>query len=361
MFLLQAVLILFLLSTSSTCPCQTSSPRAYELGPSDVDFGAMGILGTSTNRLIMLRRPIGADNRQVYLGSTGRGWHRASRQQEIALNHLVIASGAGHGTTLYRLLGDHSNVEGSSILERSADKGRSWRRAKLQLLSPVLIAKNSPRQMRLRVLGVDGLTVFANIAVRRDGTREWENLPGVYVSRNGGDQWILFSTDLDPESIVTENGGLIFGVRDARMVKSNDDGRSWVPAEIGEHLPADLPLQGLENAPSNRRSAKLQIYQLEFLSSNVDSALFVTNGGLFIARDNGKQWCLVTFDTDLLYTVQSVAIAGPNGSHILVSTTGPSGPKLWESMDRGQTFHSSPIENFSESEPPMSGPVAGRT
>lgn len=342
----QIFLIALLFSTlPSACSCETASARSYRLGSGDIDFGSMQILRASPDQFVMLKRPIGAGREQVYLSGNGKKWHRASQQQELALTHLVTASGAGRGKTLYRVSGNYSSLEGSSVLERSDDLGKSWRRATLRFQSLAGSPEGVRKQIRLRILGVNDLTLYASIAVANEAAREWKALPGIYVSRDGGDQWRLFSTDLSTESAVVETDKFIFGLGSTGLVKSKDDGRTWTPAEIGQRLPAAFSLQGFENAPIDRKSKPLEVYQLEFQPGDPPSAFLVTNGGLFITHDNGKTWCLVTFDSDALYTVQSVAIADGDGLHVLATTAGPKGSELWESKDGGKAFNRVPLTN----------------
>jgi photosystem II stability/assembly factor-like uncharacterized protein len=138
---------------------------------------------------------------------------------------------------------------------------------------------------------------------------------------------------------VVERDGLIFGVDSTGLVESKDSGRTWSRAKLGQHLPTAFHLQGFEDAPTNRKSKELEMYQLEFQQGNHPFVLLVTNGGLFITRDNGINWCVVRFGSDMLYSVQSVAIADRDPSHILATTTDIHGPKLWESNDGGESFH----------------------
>jgi len=103
--------------------------HAYGLGPADVDLGAIHVLRTGSERLVLLKRAIGTNDIHVYLSSDGTAWQRAGRKQQLALDHLVVSSGAFRSkVVLYRL------VKSGSVLERSVDDGRSWTRA--QLLSP---------------------------------------------------------------------------------------------------------------------------------------------------------------------------------------------------------------------------------
>jgi len=338
----QIFLIAFLISTPpSTCSCQTGSSLSYRLGPGDIDFGAMQILRASPGQLLILKRPIGADRKQVYVSTDGERWRRAAHQQELAMSHLVIASGAARGKNLYRLLQD------DSVLERSDDMGKRWRRTMLRL-QPLADLRGTQQRMRLRIVGVNDLTLYANLETK-DVTagREWKALQGVYVSRNGGDDWQVFSKTLVAGSPVSEAGGVVFGIDGTGLVESRDEGQTWSATEIGQHLPAVLPLQDAQNAPVSRRSRNVQIYQMEFEQGNPHSAFLVTNGGLFVTHDNGKKWCLLTFGSDALYTVSSVAIA--DGSHIFATSTDLLGPKLWESKDGGESFHPVPVKTSNDS------------
>jgi hypothetical protein len=169
------LLFALLVSTPpSTCSCETLNSFSYRLGPSDIDFGAMRVLRVTPDRFVMLKRPVGADHEQVYLSGNGEKWHRALHQQELTLRHLVTASGAGQGKTLYRILGDYSALEGSSALERSDDQCTTWRRANLRFNSLVGAPVLTQQQLRLRILGVNGLTLYASIAIRDETASVWK-------------------------------------------------------------------------------------------------------------------------------------------------------------------------------------------
>ena len=49
----------------------------------------------------------------------------------------------------------------------------------------------------------------------------------------------------------------------------------------------------------------------------------MTNGGLYVTHDNGTRWWVATFGSDVLYTVQSVAVVDAGSSRVLATTTGP--------------------------------------
>jgi photosystem II stability/assembly factor-like uncharacterized protein len=134
------------------------------------------------------------------------------------------------------------------------------------------------------------------------------------------------------------HNGSVFAVRTTGVVESKDNGRTWSAAEIAGRLPKSLPITSAQNAPPDRRQRNLWVYQMEFPQSDPLSAFLVTNGGLFITHDNGKNWCLATFGSDVLNTVASVAFADESGFHVLAITVDYSGPALWRSQDGGRSF-----------------------
>lgn len=337
MFWNQLLVIAVLVSgPQSGCSCDPIGSQSYSLGPADVDVGAMHVLRAGPERLVLLKRAIGTDDIHVYVSRDGMAWHKAGPKQQLALDHLVVSSGTyGSKGVLYRLL------KSGSVLERSEDGGLGWTRAKLLFPGRSSEDKAQPKGVRITVVGANGLRLYG----RARGFYS-QDIPvsGIYVSNDGGDRWQLFSTDLVVGTTVAEHEGLILGVSTAGVVESRDNGRTWAAAEIAQKLPTSLPLRDAQAAPVGRRQKKLEVYQMEFPQTHPDSVFLVTNGGLFITHDEGKNWCVATFGSDVLYTVSSVALVNESGSHLLATTVERAGAVLWESKDGGQSFRRIPVQ-----------------
>lgn len=318
------------------CSCDAGVLHSYSLGPGDVDLGEMNLFEPSPGRLLLLKRPSGTDSVQVYGTSDSAMWRRMQRQREAALSHLVASSGVAQSRVLYRLSND------DSVLERSVDGGQSWINAQLRFQRGNSAQELDRKRMKITIVGTNGLTLYGRL-YRRAGLKDLSDShvaswPGVYVSRDGGDEWQPFARDLVVGTVVAEHGGSVFAVSTSGIVESRDNGRSWSAASMANHLPKSLPITGAENAPPDRREKFLAVYQMEFSADNPDSVFLVTNGGLFITRDAGKNWCLTTFGSDMFNMVSSVALANTSGSHVFVTTVDRSGPLLWESKNGGQSF-----------------------
>jgi hypothetical protein len=330
------VVALFVSSPPSQCSCDTGFLHSYSLGPGDVDLGEMNLFESSTGRLLLLKRPSGTDSVQVYETGASGTWRRVRRQDEVAVNHLVGSSGPAQSRVLYRLSTD------DSMLERSVDGGQSWITAKLRFQSGDSVQEMDRKRLKITIVGTNGLTLYGRV-YKRAGLKglsdsDIASWPGVYVSRDGGNEWQPFARDLVVGTAVVEHGGSVFGVSASGLVESKDNGRSWSAALMAYLLPKSFLITGTEKAPPDRREKSLAVYQMEFPDDNPDSVFLVTNGGLFITHDAGKNWCLATFGSDMFNMVSSVALANTSSSHVFVTTMDRSGPLLWESKNGGQSF-----------------------
>src|SRR5262249_28719516 len=158
-------------------------------GPADVDLGVMHVVRGDPEHLFLLQRAVGNDYVRVYVSSDGEVWHRARRQEQLSMSRLVVSSGITHSKVLYRL------SDGASQVERSTDNGRTWVPAKLDFHKA-----NGEHKQRTRtnitILGTHGLTLYARAATKESPDSSGHSWPDVYVSRDGGDNWQLFATDL---------------------------------------------------------------------------------------------------------------------------------------------------------------------
>jgi hypothetical protein len=330
------VVALFVSAPPGKCSCDTGVLRSYGLGPGDVDLGEMDLFESSPGRLLLLKRASGTDSVQVYETSDSAMWRRMQHQDEVAVSHLVASSGAAQGRVLYRLSND------DSVLERSVDGGQSWITAQLRFQSGDSAQELDRKRLKIAIVGTNGLTLYGRV-YRRAGQKDLSDAhvaswPGVYVSRDGGDDWQPFARDLVVGTAVADRGDAVFAVSASGLVQSKDNGRNWSAALMGYHLPKSFSITGAEKAPPDRREKSLAVYQMEFPADNPDSVFLVTNGGLFITHNAGENWCLTTFGSDMFNMVSSVALANPSGSHVFATTVDRSGPALWESRDAGLSF-----------------------
>lgn len=336
------VLMLFVSAPPNQCSCDSGVLHSYSLGPGDVDLGEMDLFESSPGRLLLLKRASGTDSAQVYETRDTSTWRRIQPQDEVAVSHLVASSATAQNRVFYCVLND------DSVLERSVDGGQSWISAKLRFQSGDGTQEFDPKRLKITIVGANGLTIYGRV-YRRAALKELSDFyvrfrPGVYVSRDGGDEWQPFAWDLVVGTAVAEHGGSVFAVSPSGLVESKDNGRSWSTALMAYHLPKSFPITGAEKAPPDRREKSLAVYQMEFPVDNPSSVFLVTNGGLFITHSAGENWCLATFGSDIFNMVSSVALANPSGSHVFVTTVDRSGPLLWESKNGGQSFRRITVE-----------------
>jgi len=168
-----------------------------------------------------------------------------------------------------------------------------------------------------------------------------QDLPGIYVSYDAGDNWSLLSSELRGFSaeghctlgINPSNPNMMIAHGRKGVVISRDGGRKWSPVGQQAELEKPAPLKGYAEALAERkrRGLKLErqwpfdwtyliIMQIEFDPDSEKAVYLVTNKGVFKSEDGARSWCLLDTGTWILFGVGPLYIDPMNPKRIFLGT-----------------------------------------
>jgi hypothetical protein len=269
-------------------------------------------------------------NNATYLSSPdgGRSWNPVADEVPSSLNaapNLFVRSISALNV-LYKF------VSGLGLYIRSEDDGKSWVLPKYEIQGrskDQWVEGMASRNYFLEtyVIAVDPKVPNKLYASMR--AVPWNNsalpireFPSILVSRDGGDSWTVFSSDLSPfppassGTLIAPIGispakpTLMFGVSKKGVVKSLDGGTSWSPVGQEEEL-VRRPVYKLEQQHSERllgAPSNLAVYQFAFDSTHLSIIYLVSNKGIFKTVDMGTSWRLLDLGFDEIDAVNSVAV-----------------------------------------------------
>jgi len=226
------------------------------------------------------------------------------------------------------------------LLRKSLDGGNHWIDCKYKIegLSPRQFAKKvangKPGTLHFGLAAIhpqDPATIYGTISVWVPSTSDPDtqektyDLPGIYVSYDGGDNWTVFASSLkgaDPDEpailgIDPVDPARILGHGKSGVVMTMDGGRSWKPVGQQAALEAPAEIEGRREAiaakgPSGKsiplypRFSYLAVHQIEFDPANRNVIYLVTNKGLYKSEDAARTWCLVYAGTPALSELHSL-------------------------------------------------------
>jgi hypothetical protein len=187
-------------------------------------------------------------------------------------------------------------------------------------------------------------TIFASFlgsASIGEGKAKSIPIPGLFVSRNGGENWTLFSRDLvlyDPQflhpvlGISSSNPLVMVGHQIDGLVITRNGGKTWAPvgqqrelespAYLGQEYEKDLErLKKLGIKPVENQSWKrLDVYQIEFQPRDDRTIVLGTSKGIYKSTDQGGTWRLLNLPFRTLYGTNSFVLNPDNPSEILVGS-----------------------------------------
>ena len=253
-----------------------------------------------------------------------------------------------------------------ATLETSEDDGKHWREALLNLPGfekPQNFRVTSKSRLLVEVAAIHPTrprTLFACFTAVSDTDKTTStgmrsaDLPGIYVSKDAGDHWSLFSADFRRRVLeepcllgISQNNPdtmLLHGV--SGLVITHDGGQTWAP--VGEQSQLEKParLKDYDGALARLKSKgivppKQWPYDWTYLS--IDGIFFdrredgviyiVSNKGLYVTHDGGLTWCLLHSGEGKLFGINSLFIDGKTG-YLFVS----SNRQILLSKDRGCHF-----------------------
>src|SRR5579859_437584 len=218
---------------------------------------------------------------------------------------------------------------------RSEDAGESWTMPQYEIngKSPEQVAfeKSHSRKYAivvslLTIHPKESRTIFASITVipwsvviKGGSDLPSYDLPGVYISKDGGEHWTLFSKSLHPDSplgIDPKDGQTIYARSQTSLVLSKDGGQSWVPVAESDQLVK--PPIGPSFDPLNLREMRISRFVFDPISSRILYVL--TNKGIYKTSDEGKNWCLLNLGFDIIQGINSLAITQSNPTVLFAGT-----------------------------------------
>jgi len=246
---------------------------------------------------------------------------------------------------------------------RSFDKGLHWELPKYLIDGKATeqfaakYAKDSRGHLSLSIVGTDpkdARRIFGSFNVSMASEKEVsqsQRIPGVYVSLDAGDNWVLFSGELvngSPVRISTSAPNIVWGVSETGPVRSDNGGKTW--RAVGQQAELMRPLFPIDEAKVNaaadaaggsqeefrRRAtenAKSQVWDIALYQQDSSYVLMLMNKGLFQSVDGGDSWHYLDIGSNMIGIINSASYDLTDPRTIYVGAV-----DLVKSIDGGCTF-----------------------
>jgi hypothetical protein len=247
----------------------------------------------------------------------------------------------GHPKILYKLLD-------TRLFLRSENGGRTWRHPRFSVDGvskekfAFEVSKNKSYRLEVDIAAIDPirpLTLYASLVVDPPARRnargdlvKWYELPGLYVSHDGGESWSKFTEVLlslsrnlmgpSPMGISPSNPNIMFGESRDGAVKSTDGGRTWTTVGQEKELNQEVQLRGGTGRPRPLSGpfVRLEVWQFVMHPSDPNVVYIVSNKGVFRTLDGGRTWCLLNLGFDTVDAYYNAALNPLNPQELFVGT-----------------------------------------
>ncbi len=193
------------------------------------------------------------------------------------------------------------------------------------------------------------LTIYATAKVapprRPEGDfREQYPLKGMYISEDGGENWMQFSESVGtfnkyPRYVVLgispSNPNVMFAAGERGILRSSDGGRTWRPVGQNDLLNLE-PLDTEDRAAGIKMPRKVLLNPTEFVfdPTSAQVVYMVSKEGIHRSLDGGDSWVLLDLGFDRLDGINSAAVDPLQPNRVFVGTD----RGLFMSEDQGCTF-----------------------
>lgn len=161
-------------------------------------------------------------------------------------------------------------------------------------------------------------------------------VPGVYHSLNGGENWEKFPdapTGATTLAISAVNPSLMYAGGSAGIFRSEDAGKKWSASGQNDLLVKRPRMEWEEHAESAEEPAGFNFEVSQLVLDPHDPAIIfiVSNKGFYRSVDGGGSWCLLNLGLDVLGSSNSLAINPEKSEEIFLGTS----RGVFYSNDRG--------------------------
>jgi len=278
-------------------------------------------------------------------------WHvkHGDMPSPLAIAGSAFVEAPSSPSTLYKFLDD------VGLYLKSVDGGKTWVLPTYSLEGisrEAFAAKKTGSDtyyLEFRIAAVhpaDSATLYATITVRPWNVTSQTELPelpmrDLYVSRDGGETWAIFTDALDAQSngsaplgISPVNPRIMYGLSSRGIVKSADGGLHW--ALVGEQAWLMAPAVDKQGRPLvlDGKLVGLQISQFLMDPRDEKVVYAVSNKGIYLTTDGGQSWVLLDLGLDEIGSINSMGVNPLNPEEIFVGTRNG----VFRSHDHGCRF-----------------------
>jgi len=166
-------------------------------------------------------------------------------------------------------------------------------------------------------------------------------LPGVYISKDGGDNWELFTEKIPRQGelgISPSNPLTMFASTKEGLIRSRDGGTRWEDVGFQRGISSSFRIRSSVNEKGweEHSVTSVSYSQISFDPKDERRVYVVTEKGIYRSSDQGDSWCLVNMgpNTDWHHGISSLLVNPSNPSELFVGTF----QGVFRSGDYGDTW-----------------------